>query len=164
MTEDLIKELVLMFENDQEDLKRFRNGTSTIEQLQTFVKVRTTRLKEILADAFPNIENSGVQAYTAALVMVLHSGDRSLMKSYLDEHERQPKNAVNTGDRAVLIDKMLILEEKQQRYGTQFVLKNGKPEILPLEDPERVNELRASLGLNSVEDYLAGISITVGHT
>jgi hypothetical protein len=74
MTEDIIKELVLMLKNDQEDLKRFRNGTSTIEQLRAKVETRTNRLKEILKDVFPNIENSGVQAYTAALVMVLHSG------------------------------------------------------------------------------------------
>ncbi len=99
MTEDIIKELVLMLENDQEDLKRFRTGAFTLEQIRTKVKVRTARLKEILADAFPNIKNTGVQAYTAALVMVLHSGDHDF--------------------------KILILEGKSQRYGTQFVMKKG---------------------------------------
>lgn len=161
MTKDIIKELVLMLGNDQEDLKRFRTGTSTLEQMRTSVKGRTVRLKEILTDTFPNIENAGVQAYTAALVMALHSGDRDLMMSYLNEHEQQPKNAVNQSDRAVLIDKILILEGKSQRYGTQFVMKKERLEIHPLEDAEQVNERRASLGLNSLEDYVQGISNTI---
>jgi hypothetical protein len=80
------------------------------------------------------------------------------MRNYLDEHERQSGNVVNQSDRAVLIDKLLILEGKSQRYGTQFVMKNGKPEILSLEDAEHVNERRASLGLNSLEDYMRRIS------
>ncbi len=147
-----------MLENDQEYLKRFRAGVFTLEQIKNSGKVRTTRLKEILKESFPNIENAGVQAYTAALVMVLHSGDRDLMRSYLNKHEWQPENVVNRSDRAILVDKILILEEKLQRYGTQFVMKNGKPEILPLEDAEQVNERRASLGLNSLEDYVRVIS------
>ncbi len=158
MNEDIIKELVLMLEDDQEDLKRFRTGAFTLEQIRAKVKVRTIRLKKIIADAFPNIKNAGVQAYTAALVLVLHSGDHDLMKYYLDEHEQQPENTVNQSDRAVLVDKLLILEGKLQRYGTQFVMKEGKPEILPVEDPEHVNERQAFLGLNSLEDYVRSIS------
>lgn len=158
MNEDIFKELVLMLENDQEDLKKFRIGSSTLEKIRVEVEIRTTRLKKILEDVFPNIENAGAQAYTAALVMVLHSGDRDLMRRYLNKHEQQPENAVNRSDRAALIDKILLLEGKSQRYGTQFVIKNEKPEILPLEDSVRINEQRVSLGLNSIEDYVRGIS------
>lgn len=92
--------------------------------------------------------------------MVLHSGDHDLMKSYLNEHERQSENVVNRSDRAVLVDKILILEGKSQRYGTQFVMKKGKPEILSLEDAGQVNERRTSLGLNSLDEYVRGISHT----
>lgn len=160
MTEDIIKELVLMLKNDQEDLKKFRTGVFNLTQIQNAVKVRTVRLKEILEDIFPNIENAGVQAYTAALVMALHSGDGDLMKIYLNEHERQSDDAIIRSNQAALVDKILILEKKPQRYGTQFGMKEGKPEILPMEDTEHINERRASLGLNSIEDYLRSISNT----
>lgn len=158
MTEDVIKELVLLLENDQDDLKKFRAEILTLKQLRAQVTDRTLRLKEILADTFPNIKNAGVQAYIAALTMVLHSGDYDLMKSYLNEHERQSEDVVSRSHRATLIDKILLLEGKSQRYGTQFVMKEGKPEILPLEDIEQVNERRASLGLSPLEDYVQMVS------
>ena len=63
------------------------------------------------------------------------------------------KNAVESGDVpasevACLEDRIRVFEERPQRYGTQFDWDgNGVLNPHPIEDPERVDEYRASVGL-----------------
>ena len=57
---------------------------------------------------------------------------------------------------AYLEDRLLVFEEKPQVYGTQ-VRKNketGNWEIYPLESPDKVDALRKSVELDSLQDYL----------
>lgn len=54
---------------------------------------------------------------------------------------------------AFLQDRVRTMSGKPQYYGTQFdVDENGWPTPFPIEDPARVNERRAGLGLNSLEE------------
>lgn len=66
---------------------------------------------------------------------------------------------------AMMLDRKLVYENKEQIYGTQirsvFSTKNGKPEKLsfvwPIKDPDQVNELRKNSGFGStIEDYAKG--------
>ena len=63
------------------------------------------------------------------------------------------KNAVEDGEVpafqvACLEDRICVFEGRPQRYGTQFDWDgNGKLSPHPIEDPERVDEQRASVGL-----------------
>lgn len=53
----------------------------------------------------------------------------------------------------VLQDRVCTLSGKPQYYGTQFDIdENGWPTPFPIRDPATVNERRARLGLNTLEE------------
>ena len=56
---------------------------------------------------------------------------------------------------ACLEDRIAVFEERPQRYGTQFDWDgNGKLSPHPLEDPEKVNEYRSSVGLGPLSEEI----------
>jgi hypothetical protein len=56
---------------------------------------------------------------------------------------------------AYLLDRMRMFEGRPQIYGTQFEEdENGEPHPAPIEDPDHVNERRAKIGLDSLEERL----------
>ncbi|MDJ0643916.1 MAG: hypothetical protein QNJ15_13975 [Erythrobacter sp.] len=73
------------------------------------------------------------------------------MKPFLDTKGIRPKHY------AYLWDRVAVNTGRKQRYGTQpdWQCNNGKMQLKPLEDRSRVNEWRASMGLNTVEAGLA---------
>ena len=58
---------------------------------------------------------------------------------------------------AFLEDRILMRNKEKQRYGTQSLWDKEKKVnvIWPVEDPETVNERRASVGLDTLEEYAA---------
>lgn len=70
------------------------------------------------------------------------------------------KSAADSGDIsrasiAMLEDRILVNENLPQIYGTQFSWgEKGELILYPLENPEQVDELRKSIGLGPLEDYL----------
>lgn len=63
---------------------------------------------------------------------------------------------VDKHDVAYLEDRIRLAEEGKQRYGTQLTFNEEKQtyEVMDLEDPESVNQRRAELGMNTLEEYL----------
>ena len=55
---------------------------------------------------------------------------------------------------ALLTDRVLLAQGKKQRYGSQVEVKDGHSVPLPLDDPEHVDERRATMGLEPLADYL----------
>jgi len=64
---------------------------------------------------------------------------------------------------AYLWDRVAVNTGRKQRYGTQptWECTDGKLELEPLEDPENVNERRAKMGMNTVEDSLDYMALSV---
>lgn len=59
---------------------------------------------------------------------------------------------------AYLYDRVAVNTGRMQRYGTQPTWQcedDGSMQLKPLEDPARVNDRRAEMGLNTVEEGLA---------
>jgi hypothetical protein len=55
---------------------------------------------------------------------------------------------------ANLTDRVLLGEGRPQRYGTQLIRGPGGLAPEPIEDPDRVDEVRASIGLGSLAEWL----------
>ena len=72
------------------------------------------------------------------------------MEPYLVTNKIQPSNY------AYLWDRVAVNTDKKQRYGTQPTWEciDGKMELMPLENPESVNQRRAEIGMGSVEKSL----------
>ena len=64
----------------------------------------------------------------------------------------------NKADVAIAVDRILISKGLPQRYGTivktEVIDGNYSTYSLPLESPDKVDELREGVGLGRLEDYL----------
>ena len=68
-------------------------------------------------------------------------------------------------DLAMLEDRIAINEGKKQRYGTQIISgPNGLPCVAPIEDPEHLDELRKSVGLPTMQEYLQHVEAELGRS
>ena len=66
------------------------------------------------------------------------------------------------GELAYLTDWVAANAGQPQTYGTQMGCgEDGKPKLVPLAEPDRVDELRAEAGLPTLEEYLAELPRSV---
>jgi GNAT superfamily N-acetyltransferase len=97
----------------------------------------------------------GDQAANAAWLLVQHSDrDPGFQRECLDLLQAAVEAGEGSArDLAYLMDRVLLAEGKRQRYGTQFTAGATGWEPQPLEDPDRVDERRAGVGLPPLEEY-----------
>ena len=93
----------------------------------------------------------GERAATANFLIIQHSMDIDLLKQQLPLLEaRCLEGEASWNYYAMMYDRLQIIQDLPQRYGTQFKVNGDERELFPLEDPERVNEWRNALGLDSL--------------
>ncbi len=130
---------------------------SDLELLRKMDKESTEYMKQVIAEfGLPTIPLVGEKASLFAWLLVQHSADREFQKQYLELMKNAKKDEILAKNIAYLEDRLLVFEEKPQVYGTQ-VRKNketGNWEIYPLESPDKVDALRKSVELDSLQDYL----------
>jgi hypothetical protein len=120
------------------------------------------RLGEIMAEyGWPTAELVGEEAARAAWLIAQHA-DRQL-----DIQRRAlqlMREAVSAGrarprELAFLQDRTLVNEGRKQIYGTQIAgVEQGLPVPWPCAEPERVDELRAEVGIEPFDEYVARFS------
>lgn len=103
-----------------------------------------------------DIPRFGRPAAAAAILIVKHSDDVPLMEAALPiVEEDATKNGGGKQLASILIDEVLITTGHKQKYGTQIADDtNGKPCVVPVEDPARVDEYRSQLGIPPWAEYL----------
>lgn len=154
MPEDTKKELILMLKEDQLALKDFYAGKISRESLIKKATEHTTKVIEIFKEfGIARIDSDGEEAYKAMLVLILHSGDIESMQKYLGELKSLGEKSAHPQDRAFVIDKICVLSNKPQVYGTQF-RKNEKGEMepLPIEDEANIDKRRQEIGLKPLTE------------
>lgn len=161
MNQNLADELVTMMTNDQQLLQQlFDSGELPSESYHPRIKAlheqHASRLKEIIrTDGWPCISLVGDEAAKAAWLIAQHSVSDP---EFMEECVTLLENAVATEDAAgwqlaFLQDRVCTLSGKPQYYGTQFDIdENGWPTPFPIRDSATVNERRARLGLNTLEE------------
>ena len=111
-------------------------------------------------------ERFGDRVSMAAWLMMQHADDHvdlqalalGRMEAYLES------GGVDKGNYAFLWDRVAVNSDRKQRYGTQPTWEctpDNKLTLKPLEDPENVNERRAAMGLDTVEEGLASMERSV---
>ena len=130
-----------------------------LRDLERVDRENTAWLKTIVREqGWPGISLVGQDGADCAWLLAQHADrDPAFQAECLALLER----AVGAGDAspghlAYLTDRVLLKERGMQRYGTQFRVGPGGPEPEALEDPERVDELCAAMGLQPLEDYRKG--------
>jgi uncharacterized protein DUF6624 len=116
----------------------------------------TARMKELVErHGWPTIARVGAEGEGNAWLLVQHADEDVpfqerclvLLRGAVAAGEANPKHL------AYLADRVDMHRGRPQRYGTQFVPKDGTLEPWKLEDPARVDEWRAEVGLGTLAEY-----------
>ena len=157
MNETLRAELLQMKEHDlhvrQELLDAGKLGGFYVPEMEAVHRQNAARLREIIAEhGWPHEGIVGEDGAKAAWFIAQHAiGEPHFQREslqYLKRHAAEGK--LPAWHAAYLEDRIAIQEGRPQRYGTQWVddFRDGLVRPFPLEDPARVDEFRASVGLS----------------
>ena len=94
-----------------------------------------------------------------AIFLVIDHSDLKTMNKYIGLfRDAVEKGFLSMNDLVTMEDRMLMNAGKPQKYGTQAysLVEDGKTVIYiwPVEDPDKLDALRKSVGLIPIEDYL----------
>jgi hypothetical protein len=105
---------------------------------------------------FPTVEAVGERGNQVLPYMILHTRDTSFQKRYLPIVQKAcEEQLISWENYAMLYDKINIIRNGHQRYGTQWVLNthDGPPRMFPFEDEDMVAEYRKQVGLVPLSDF-----------
>ncbi len=161
--QEIQKELEAMFDQDQ-GLRRSLGRLSREERLKKFEEINyydslhQIRAKAIIREhGWLGRSQVGQKANTALFLIIQHA-DMKAQKTYWPLlYTSAEKGESQLYHSALMEDRILMHEGKKQKYGSQaFRGKDDKMYIWPIEDPDRVNELRSKMGiLLTVEENAA---------
>jgi hypothetical protein len=158
-----IKNTILKFSKVEQTLRKsiFKPGYkptgAELNKLRELDEKSTEYMNKVVKEfGLPTIFLVGKKASLYAWLLVQHSKDLALQKSYLALLKNAEKGAVNPEHAAYLEDRILMHEGNPQIYGTQ-VLKNkvsGMWEPYTIASEDSVDKLRESAGLEPLGVYL----------
>jgi hypothetical protein len=156
-------EIIAMRDRDQAMRHKAIAGTASYDH--DLDRAHTERLRAIVDEiGWPSRSSVGDVAEHAAWLLAQHANhDVAFQKRCLELMREQPASEVCRQHLAYLEDRIATNEGRPQRFGTQL---RGAPrtgfEPAELADPEHVDELRASFGLEPLADYLRGAAAVLG--
>lgn len=124
------------------------------QQMKTQDSLNLEKVENILQNGWP--EDLNMQGNQTIFLVIQHA-DLQTQQKYLPVIEKAVQdNKTFPANLALLKDRMALREGKKQIYGSQIFIDSntGKKYVQPLKDPENVDELRAKVGLPSMETYL----------
>ncbi len=168
LDKSLIKRLNIIHQSDQQ----FRNQTRSLEQKyglkskelkanwKSMIEsdsLNLIQIKEILDNRGwigPNI--IGKHGNETLFLVIQHSNLDTQLKYLPIFREAVRKGDGELSDLAMLEDRVAVSEGKKQVYGTQIGRDTltGERFVAPLIDPENVNNRRAKMNLEKIEDYI----------
>lgn len=129
------------------DMKEPISGSDTLG-VYDFERSKIASLVEKCG--FPSAENLGKDALRTFWLMVQHS-EADVMTYYFPYFEQAVKDGdLKEGVFVLMIDRLLMRHNYPQIYGSQIL----NSQLYPIANPESVDSLRASVGLEPLEEYL----------
>ncbi len=154
----LQQKVLKMASMDQKARKQFVNDSQNKKLAKRIYNCDTKNIikaKEIIKKyGWPTFDLVGKRASDAFWLLVQHS-DRdikfqkrclALLREVVENKQAHSKNL------AFLTDRILSAESKKQKFGTQFIFKNGRAVVKPVQDRKNLNKRRIKYGLNTIEE------------
>jgi hypothetical protein len=158
----LRSELLAMRDRDQAARNACPTGNAD-EQLKCYVKIsqdvdapHTKRLNEIVrTNGVPDETLVGPDGFEAYYLILQHSNDLKLKQKSLKSIEKAFKSKIlSPMDYANFTDRLLVNLGKQQVYGANFDLKDGKMVMSPTRDIKNLDKRRKEIGLPPIAEYM----------
>ena len=139
----------LRFQTGKEYAKNNKTGIYN-DLVYMIDAINNFRIKEIIRTfGYPTQKLIGKSGMKDFWLLIQHQDeDSALQRECLTNCDFAPI------EKAYLTDRILLAEGKKQKFGTQFITKNNKRVFSPLENKRKVNTLRKSVGLETLEKYL----------
>lgn len=126
-----------------------------LQKMKKADSLNLSKVQSLLDNGWPdNLNFQGNQT----IFLVIQHADLETQKQYLPAIENAVKeNKSLPSNLALLKDRIALREGNKQIYGSQvFIDSNtGAKYVQPLENPEKVDSLRAEVGLPTMQIYLA---------
>jgi hypothetical protein len=135
-----------LYREDLQDRERYHSQLLSLEDLKQNDRQRLKRLKALIGQ----FDETEIWNCHYACLLLMHSW-KTKHSDYALAHY-YAKKAVDQGSRvtrwlyAASKDRMLIAQGKKQLFGTQFIQKNGRWKLLPV-DGQITNAERAEYGV-----------------
>ena len=143
--------------NGAEKDKLMPRWMKLVEEQNALDKKLLHQLESIIAKhGWPTISMVGAEASGVAFLIIQHA-DLEYQKKYFPLlKEAADKNEAQKSEVAMLEDRILMREGKNQIYGSQLRSNpdTGKLELHPIEDEENVDKRRAAVGLMPMKEYM----------
>ncbi|MDF3289714.1 DUF6624 domain-containing protein [Streptomyces silvisoli] len=159
-TAALAAELISMAKADHETSPS-ANSEDPADQLawRRLTAQHGDRLNEIMDEyGWPTAELVGADAARAAWLIAQHA-DRQLdvqRRALRLLEQAVAEGAASRRELAFLRDRVLVNDGREQIYGTQIAgIREGSPVPWPCQDPERMDALRADVGIEPFAQYVA---------
>lgn len=169
----LIRELIMMADQEQRDREmldsvinakgwRSPEGQEIARRAAQNDSTNMARLEQIIGQhGWPGKSLVGDQAAMAAFLVLQHA-DLARQEKYLPMVQvAADKGDVEKSHLAMLEDRVLMRQDKPQRYGTQLWNdpSTGELGLYTIEDSVNVDQRRAEMDLPPIDDYLRSMGI-----
>ncbi len=154
--EQIKSKITEIFNKDQEIRK---NPKSSLDEIRAYENEFTQYLKKVVDKyGWLTISKFGKDVSYQVGILVTHTQDKKFAQKCLRLMEENIDDIDKTNF-AIVYDKVMISAGKLQKYGTKlksYFKDNGEvvTEVMPLENPEKVEEFRRQVGLPPLEEYI----------
>lgn len=126
-----------------------------VQKMNEIDSVNLMKVKAVLKNGWP--ENLNSQANQTIFLVIQHS-DLETQKKFLPVIKQAVKDQKTLpGNLALLQDRIALREGRKQIYGSQVYIDSNteKKYVQPIQNPKKVDSLRAQVGLPTMEFYLS---------
>ena len=102
----------------------------------------------------------GEQGNKTLFLVIQHSDLETQIKYLPMMREAVKKGNAKGKDFALLEDRIAMEQGKRQIYGSQIKIDGDEFYVYPIIEPEKVNQRRAEVGLEPIEDYVRSVGMT----
>ena len=152
----LTKKIRELISEDQIRTKLFRQSSISRSDWAKKSKETATIFVDLLDKySFPYKNLVSEDVYKAGVTLSLHSDLRILKYIFNTYVKNVSSKKIKPEHKAIFVDKIRILSDKPQLYGTQYKInENKKVELLPIEDEKNLEKRRKEAGLQPLGEYL----------
>ncbi|WP_231717768.1 DUF6624 domain-containing protein [Nonlabens sp. YIK11] len=112
---------------------------------------------ELILDkcGMPTSDTSSSKSLQGIWLVIQHAGADKREQYFPLLEKAAQRGDLDLQDIALMKDRMLLDKNEPQIYGSQVLINDGIYELYQLQDPERVDARRATVGLGPLSEYLA---------
>jgi hypothetical protein len=149
----------LNFVHDRD--QKTRTNRDSVDFMEFFDNTNLVYVQGLIEKyGWPGISFVGKKGNQTIFLVIQHADLATQIKYFPLMKKSMEEGESNKADFALLQDRILMRQGKKQIYGSQVIYSDkGEPEFYQIADEKNVNERRANMGLNPIEEYAENFGI-----